>query len=206
MYRFINSDLLQAQTYLKNFHSVASKDTPSLGVAYGLAARFWLELGSRFSRYPEDLAAQVEHETDEALSNYPALGITTATECFRNAADYARKAINEGYTPTTRTQWYDKSSGFNTPIDSWMWAIIISPENWMAKSCTWKSWVSYHCPEATYGMSEATEYAAYRLSMPVCTQKWMRTTGAVTPGLILNLQRWMIPTRRKQNSPRATHR
>ncbi len=43
MYRFINSDLLQAQTYLKNFHSVASKDTPSLGVAYGLAARFWLE-------------------------------------------------------------------------------------------------------------------------------------------------------------------
>ncbi len=163
MYRFINSDLLQAQTYLKNFHSVASKDTPSLGVAYGLAARFWLELGSRFSRYPEDLAAQVEHETDEALSNYPALGITTATECFRNAADYARKAINEGYTPTTRTQWYDKSSGFNTPIDSWMWAIIISPENWMAKSCTWKSWVSYHCPEATYGMSDATEYAAYRL-------------------------------------------
>ena len=163
MYRFINSDLTNAQLYLQNFHSTSSKDTPSLGVAYGLAARFWLELGSRVDRYPDDLAKQIENESNPDLAHLPALGITSANDCFRNAAEFARKAIGEGYTPTTRTQWFDKSSGFNTPIDSWMWAIIISPENWLAKECTWKGWVSYHCPEATYGMSESTEYAAYRM-------------------------------------------
>lgn len=163
MYRFINNDLQQAELYLHNFHTSASKDTPCLGVAYGLHARFWLELGSRFSLYPEDLEKQLANEDNEELANLARLGVTSAKECFRLAADYARKAINEGFSPTTESQWYDTSSGFNTPNQAWMWAIIISPENWMAKSCTWKGWVSYHCPEATYGMSEPTEYAAYRL-------------------------------------------
>lgn len=162
MYRFINSDLLNAQKYLASFHTVASKDVPSLGVAYGLAARFWLELGSRFEIYPDDLAKQIEKESDPALEQYPALGITSANDCYRKAADYARKAINEGYTPTTKSQWFDKASGFNTPIDSWMWAIIITPENWLAKLCTWKGWVPYHAPEAVYGMCESSDYAMYR--------------------------------------------
>lgn len=163
IYRFINNDITNAEKYLRNFHSTPSKDTPSLGVAYGLGARFWLELGSRFTIYPDDLAKQIENENNPELAQLPALGITSANECFRKAAEYARKAIGEGYTPTTRSQWFDRSSGFNTPIESWMWAIIITPENWLAKNCTWKGWVSYHCPEATYGMSESTEYAAYRL-------------------------------------------
>lgn len=163
LYRFVNNDLLQAELYMKDYHSVTSKDNPSLGVAYGLHARFWLELGSRFSRYPEDLAKQIASDSNEEYADLPSLGIKSATECFRLAADYARKAINEGYTPLTQSQWYDKSSGFNTPNQSWMWAIIISPENWLAKDCTWKGWVSFHCPEATYGMSESTEYRAYRL-------------------------------------------
>ncbi|MCM1449810.1 MAG: RagB/SusD family nutrient uptake outer membrane protein [Clostridiales bacterium] len=163
MYRFIYNDLNNAQKYMADFHSTPSKDNPSLGVVYGEAARFWLELGSRFTIYPGDLQKQLDSDSNSDLSHLPTLGITTANDCFRNAAEYARKAINEGFTPTTQSEWYNKSTGFNTPIDSWMWAIIISPENWMAKNCTWKGWVSYHCPEAKYGMSESTEYAAYRM-------------------------------------------
>lgn len=162
LYRFVNNDLQQAEVYLANYHSTASKDNPSLGVAYGLHARFWLELGSRFQRYPADLEKQIESDSNQDLASLPSLGIRTANDCFRLAADYARKAINEGYSPVTESQWYDKSSGFNTPNQSWMWAIIISPENWLAKDCTWKGWVSYHCPEATYGMSDNSEYQAYR--------------------------------------------
>lgn len=163
MYRFINNDLLQAELYLKDFHSVSSKDNPCLGVAYGLHARFWLELGSRFSLYPEDLEKQIASDSDEALASLPSLGVNSANECFRRAADYARKAISEGFSPVTESQWYDKSSGFNTPNQAWMWAIIISPENWLAKNCTWKGWVPNHCPEATYGLSESSNYRAYRL-------------------------------------------
>lgn len=181
LYRFVNNDLQQAEVYLKNFHTVASKDTPCLGVAYGLHARFWLELGSRFMLYPEDLQKQIASDSNEALADLPSLGVKSATECFRLAAEYARKAINEGFTPVTETQWYDTSAGFNTPNQAWMWAIIISPENWMAKDCTWKGWVSYHCPEALYGMSEPTEYGAYRcidarLFSAIDANDWRRDT------------------------------
>lgn len=161
MYRFVNSDLTNAETYLRNFHTTDSKDNPSLGVAYGLKARFWLELGTRFDESPEDLAKQIENESN--FADYPKLGISSANDCFRKAAEYARKAMSEGYTPTTKSQWFDKTSGFNTPIQSWLWAIIISTDNTLAKDGSWKSWVSYHAPEALFGMSEATEYKAYRL-------------------------------------------
>lgn len=164
LYRFVNNDLNRAENLMKDFHSVASKEEPSLGVAYGVHARFWLELGSRFTLYPEDLAKQIGSDSDEALADLPSLGISSATDCFRLAAEYARKAINEGYTPLSETEWFDKTSGFNTPNHSWMWAIIIAPENWMAKDCTWKSWVSFRCPEAQFGMSLASgDYKGYRL-------------------------------------------
>lgn len=163
MYRFVNSDLTQAETYLSDHHTTATIDLPTLGVAYGLKARFWLELATRFENSPADLAMQIENEQNPDLDAYPKLEITTANDCYRKAADYARKAISEGYSPTTKAQWFNKTTGFNTPVQSWMWAMVISTDNTLAKDQTWKSWVSYHAPEALYGMSEAGEYKAYRL-------------------------------------------
>lgn len=164
IYRFIYTDLLNAEKYLANTHTTASKDMPCLGVAYGYMARFWMELGSRFTIYPEDLETQIANETNADLASLAKLGVTSARECFANAATYARKAISEGFTPLTKAQWFDKTSGFNTPNDSWMWAIIISSENSLAKSETWKSWPSYMAPEAAYGMAYAPgDYKNYRM-------------------------------------------
>lgn len=179
MYRFIYNDLLNAEVYLKNHHSASEKTLPCLGVAYGLQARLWLELGSRFELYPADLAKQLENEANADLEHLAKLGIHSANDCFRKAADYARKAIDEGFTPLTKNQWFDTSSGFNSPNNSWLWAIVISPDLDIATS-DWKSLPSFKCPEATYGMSNNT-YSAYRmidarLFSKIDANDWRRTT------------------------------
>lgn len=164
MYRFINSDLLNAEKYLANCHTAENKGLPCLGTAYGLAARFWLEVGTRFIIYPADLAMQVEMESDAELGGkFPALGIRSAADCFRKAADYARKAINEGFTPLTKAQWYDTATGFNTPNDAWLWAIIVSPNDDPNALSTWKSIAAYKANEARFGMCEPNDFKVYRL-------------------------------------------
>lgn len=162
MYRFIYNDLCNAESYLANYHTAPTKAMPCLGVAYGFMARFWMELGSRFTLYPDDLATQIANEENAEIAALRPLGVTSAKECFANAATYARKAIGEGFTPLTRTEWYDKSTGFNTPNNSWMWAIIISPDNGLAKG-DWKSWAAYMAPEAAYGMAGDAQYDCYRM-------------------------------------------
>lgn len=179
MYRFINSDLLNAEIYLKNHHTAPDKTMPCLGVTYGLMARLWIEMGSRFQLYPADLAKQIENESNTDLDNYAKLGINSANDCFRKAAEYARKAINEGFTPLTRGQWFDTSSGFNSPNNSWLWAITVSPNLAIATS-DWKSLPSFKSPEAAYGMSN-NSYGAYRmidarLYSKIDQNDWRRTT------------------------------
>lgn len=161
MYRFIYNDLLNAETYLKDYHSASEKTLPCLGVAYGLQARLWLELGSRFELYPADLDKQIENEANADLEHLAKLDIRSANDCFRKAADYARLAINEGFQPLTKSQWFDTSSGFNSANTSWLWAITVSPNLDIATS-DWKSLPSFKCPEADYGMSNST-YGAYRM-------------------------------------------
>lgn len=164
MYRFINDDLLKAEKYLADFHSAPAKDQPCLGVAYGLHARLWLDMASRFELHPEWLAEQIENENSEKLAKYEKLNITSANDCFRKAADYARLAINEGYTPLTDEEWHNTKTGFNTPNNAWLWAIILSPNDntQITQGGGWKSIAGYKAPEATYGMSELS-YGAYRM-------------------------------------------
>lgn len=161
MYRFIYTDLLNAEKYLAGYRSATSKDMPCLGVAYGLQARLWLDIATRFEKHPEELAIQIENENNEEAREYVKLGISTAKECYAKAAEYARKTINQGFTPLTQTQWFDKSTGFNTPNNSWLWAIVLTSNDPVTKN-TWKSLTSFKCPEATYGVS-GLEYAAYRM-------------------------------------------
>lgn len=161
MYRFLNDDLLKAEKYLAEFHSAPAKDQPCLGVAYGLHARLWLDIATRFELHPEYLAEQIENETSEKLAKYEKLVIASANDCYRKAADYARLAINEGFVPLTEQEWYSKTTGFNTPNNSWMWAIILSSNDSQTKN-EWKAIASWKAPEATYGMAELS-YGAYRM-------------------------------------------
>lgn len=124
MYRFILHDLNKAENYLKNYQSTEIA-VPDVDVVRGFMARFWLELGTRFSTVPEDLATQLAHEGDD--DGYDALGITTAQDCFANAAKKAKEVIDySGCTPMSKTQWYDTTTGFNQANSAWVWGGSLS--------------------------------------------------------------------------------
>lgn len=188
MYRFILEDLDRAETYMAGKDASTVKDEVDLGVIYGLKARYWLNLGTRFSLHPEDLATFLSHENDADIP-YQGLGVTTAKECFVNAANYARLAINRGYTPLSETQWFDPKTGFNSVNSSWMWAIIISPESELATYYTWESFVSFMSPEVTYGVA-CSSYNAYRmidtrLFVIIPDADWRKTTW-IAPSDVAN--------------------
>lgn len=164
MYRFILSDLQKAQELLNQYGQIATNNN-MLGKAgvNGLLARVWLALGSRFDLNnpdnPDYLGIALQHESDTDIP-YPPFGISTATECFAKAAQYA-KAAQTGYTPLSESQWFDPQTGFNTPTNAWIWAQTVDSNNGLASSLTWQSFPSYMCPEAEYGVSTST-YNAYR--------------------------------------------
>lgn len=160
MYRFILTDLNRAMQYLQGYE-VGAKNEASLGVVYGLQARLWLEMATRWRLHPADLAEMNAHEGDEALKALDKIGVNNAADSYRRAAEYADRAIDCGYQPLAQTQWYDTSNGFNTPNDAWMWAVIIS-SNDDAAYLSWQSFVSYTCPEASWGVA-GTQYMAARM-------------------------------------------
>ncbi|MDE5874972.1 MAG: RagB/SusD family nutrient uptake outer membrane protein, partial [Muribaculaceae bacterium] len=150
----------------------------------GLQARLWLTLGTRFELHPEDLSEALSHEADTDVT-FDKLGVTTARDCFELAASYARKAINRGYAPLTESQWFDPTTGFNTPNNAWMLANIINSDNGLAKSKTWQSFASYISPEPQYGIS-TPQYKGYRLIDSrlfdlIGAKDWRKTTW-IAPG------------------------
>ena len=163
MYRFIMNDLNRAEKFLDKTITVSAKNLVARGVVYGIKARLWLEMASRFENHSDDLSLQLAAEDKEEYADLEKLNIRSANDCFAKAAEYARKAISEGtYSPTTESQWYDPNNGFNTPIPSWMLCVIITTNNGLAKSRTWQTMPSFLSPEPTYGLSHYT-YEAYRM-------------------------------------------
>lgn len=133
IYRFIYSDLALAEANI-GAYSRAEKNDINADVVNGILARFWLNLGTRFLRNPDDLATQLQHEGDD--DGYKSLGITTANDCFMRAAEYAERVIAAGYSPVTESQWHDAKTGFNTANQAWVWDIKYSsteqtPRYWM---------------------------------------------------------------------------
>lgn len=162
LYRFILTDLNKGEEYVHGMNEPDSKMYAGRGLIYGLMARFWLTVGTRFERFPADMETAMQHENDADIQ-WDKLGVTNARECFSKAADYARRAINVGYNPYTESQWYDPKTGFNTVNNSWIWANIISPDNGLATTnYTYQSWASYMTPETDYGVSHP-DYQAYRM-------------------------------------------
>lgn len=148
MYRFILTDLNDAVEYLENFEP-SNGTYPSQAVAYGLLARLWLEMGTRFDLSPSDLSEQLSHESDE--SEYDKLGISTATDCFKNASEYAQKAA-VGYTPMSADELHDSSTAFNTATDSWMLYGQVSTIEQQGNY--YSSLMGTICTEAYWGMCQ----------------------------------------------------
>lgn len=124
MYRFIMTDLNKAEVCLTNY-SRDNKTKADLSVVFAYKARLWLEIATRFHKYPADLQTLLAHENDEDLAIYDKLGIASTSECYQKAALYARNVI-EKYTPLTEAQWHDKKEGFNNAkVNSWVFAITI---------------------------------------------------------------------------------
>ena len=155
MYRYILNDLTIAEAALKNY-SRSSKSEPNIDVVNGLLSRFWLNLATRFRKYPDDLAKQLEHEGDN--DGFTALGIKTAEDCYRKAQDYATKVIGAGYTPVTESQWKDSKTGFNTENQAWVWDMRYTSKEQVTDY--WCSHVGLTASEPTWGM--AAYGGAYR--------------------------------------------
>lgn len=148
MYRFIYSDLQKAKSYLEGY-TRNNKAEADQSVAYGLLARFWLELGSRFEDAPDDLATQLAHEND--ADGYAALDIQTARDCFENAIICARQAMTFGYTPLTCEEWHNPKTGFNSASsNAWMWGAIVNSQE-QVNPYYWNSFVASIASETTYG-------------------------------------------------------
>lgn len=75
---------------------------------------------------------------------------------YSQAAKYARLAIDKftetGGYPVTEAQWNDKTTGFNTANQAWMWKISYSAEN-MGNLGNFIGWIS---GEADWGYSSLT--------------------------------------------------
>jgi hypothetical protein len=176
MYRFILSDLNRADTLLTGYTRDAINQA-NLSVVYGLKARFWLTLGTRFDNSADDLSTQLAHESDAALARYDRLGVTTAKACFEQAIKYAQLA-RQGYSPMSQSDWY---SGFNAANQAWMFAVQIGSDDMSADTnWSWKSFVSFLSNETSFGIGGSV-YGASRmidkaLYDEINTADWRRKT------------------------------
>ena len=154
VYKFILDDLASAEELLSDYQR-PTKNLPCTPVVHGLMARMWLEMGSRFELYPEDL---------NTLNNNTDLNIASKETCFTKAAEYARKVINEsGAMPLTEKEWFGGDSyttGFNSVLtNSWVWGSIMTTED---VHSYWLNFAGSMCPEQTFGYGNR-KWQGYKL-------------------------------------------
>ena len=151
MYRFIMNDLNTAETYMEGFDRGSSKVIPDQSVVYGLKARLWLEMASRFDQSSKDLDTLLLHENDN--DGYTALGISSANDCYAKAAEYAKKAMESDlYSPLTKDEWHNSKTGFNTANHAWMWAASMRSKEMISYQWyTWTCWMSPESPTFSWG-------------------------------------------------------
>lgn len=147
MYRFILNDLTLAEQNIGQYDRSGTNDIDGTVIS-GLLARFWLNLGTRFSRHPEDLATQLEHESD--ADGWQPLRIQSANDCYKLASEYADKVIAAGYTPMTESEWHDVKTGFNTANRSWVWGYSFTSEEQIPRY--WCTFMGNVASENTWGL------------------------------------------------------
>lgn len=79
-----------------------------------------------------------------------------------NAAKYARLAINEGYQPITKQEWYNNNTGLNTADDAWIWAMHMGTNDIESSTWTRKSFTSYISSETEFGTAGIPAHNGYR--------------------------------------------
>ena len=161
MYKYILDELETAGNLL-NGYTRAAKNLPNSAVVAGLKARTWLELGTRFEKYPADLAAFTAVRSD----------ITSAKDCYAKAAQFAREAITaSGAQPLTESDWFGGKSyttGFNSILtSSWMWGSIMKEANVYS---SYVNFASNMCPEQTFGVANSTYFAMRTVSKALFDQ------------------------------------
>jgi hypothetical protein len=150
MNRFIMTDLNHAEEYIKGY-SRASKAHIDLSVIYGLKARLWLDMASRFDFDSEELAKQMALEGSD--DGYDDLGITTALECYKKAQDYAVLA-QAGYSPLTKDQWLNAEDGFNNADSQSSWILGTKCTTIEQITNRYYNFQGQMCSEATWAMPQ----------------------------------------------------
>lgn len=155
MYRFIMSDLNRAEESLSGY-SRTSKALMDQNVIYGLKARLWLEMATRFEMEPEALAKQIE--ADNGGDGYDNLGISSANDCYAKVAEYALKVITKSsFSPLTQEEWSNPETGFNTPQPSWLLGTSVTSKEQINENY-WNTFLGYMASEANWGMTNKSYY------------------------------------------------
>ncbi len=160
LYRFILNDLDKAEELLGDYVAPMVNQA-GISLVYGLKARTWLELASRFdpeicSSADSDLQLMLEHEDD--WPEYAPMGVSSARDCYSKALDYAEKT-KAYHSPLTKDQWFNATTGFNTAQNAWIFGMIIGAEDVQS---AWRTFTSQMSPETTYGTANKV-YNAYRM-------------------------------------------
>lgn len=108
-----------------------------------------------------DQAEKYIGKLEETSKDLPHLGVVYGlkarlymwNEDYSKAAEYARKAIDLGYTPLTPQEWLNTETGFNTPTNAWMMSSTLNAETLGGSKLT--NWTAHMSPEATYGYAGA---------------------------------------------------
>ncbi len=159
MYRFIMTDLNRAENCFDGY-SRASKAVMDQSVIYGLKVRLWLDIATRFDRFPESLEKQLAAEGSG--DGYDDLGIKSADDCYAKVIEYAQKLTGDAsYSPLTQEQWSNPETGFNTPVPSWILGTSITSKEQINYNY-WNTFLGTMASEADWGMT-LNSYSGYRM-------------------------------------------
>ncbi len=159
MYRFIMTDLNRAEECLQGY-TRASKAMMDKYVIYGLKTRLWLDIATRFDRYPDALAQQLAAEGSG--DGYDDLEIRTAKDCYKKVIEYAQKVMyGSPHTPLTQEEWTNPETGFNTPQASWILGTSITSKEQINYNY-WNTFLGTMATEADWGMTMKS-YSCYRM-------------------------------------------
>ena len=128
MFNFIFADLAAAEEALAEYNQ-SNIVNPDLAVVYGLYARAYMWLGG----------------FDDGLNGE----LPSGNEAYAKASEYANKALAaHGGAITTEAEWTSTTTGFNTPVASWMWGLTWSSDTIINNLFQFTAHMS---PEAAYG-------------------------------------------------------
>lgn len=128
IFNFIFADLAAAEEALAEYQP-SSLNNPDLAVVYGLYARAYMWLGG----------------FDDGLNGE----LPSGNEAYAKASEYAQKALAaHGGAIMTEAEWTSPTTGFNTPVASWMWGLTWSSDTIINNLFQFTAHLS---PEAAYG-------------------------------------------------------